>query len=401
MPQHLPCPWGAPSHGGGLWGPSAGLAEQHQSCARLGPGAPVPAPGRSAPMRADRGPAELPRSGGTVEGSSWGCCSGPGSAGCSTPCHGSGMWGHPRVLALASPKGPWDAACGVARAEHYCSGAPQASTPLSCLCPGNSWLSTANVELARPFRLSRATLWSSASLLPRGCVSAAGEPSPYAGMEQGHRSPTWPVPGLLVGPPREAPFLHAFWVQVFGVPWPSRAFHFGMQPMGRRKLTACGASLDESRGWRPPAGGSRGSLPPHWASPHPWDSQPSLWQEGGAAPLRPCQGGRFGRPFPVSPRTRRDERSLCSSNVACSGWASACWRGQEGWTDPAAGLGAWPKAAPAAPLGAGASRMRAAGLGVPAARNSAGAGCPRVVARVRSPLPTPVGPPGSLRAPSG
>lgn len=63
MPQHLPCPWGAPSHGGGLWGPSAGLAEQHQSCARLGPGAPVPAPGCSAPMRADRGPAELPRSG--------------------------------------------------------------------------------------------------------------------------------------------------------------------------------------------------------------------------------------------------------------------------------------------------------------------------------------------------
>ena len=49
-----------------------------------------------------------------------------------------------------------------------------------------------------------------------------------------------------------------------------------------------------------------------------------------AAPLRPCQGGWFGRPFPTLLRTQWDERSPCSSSVACSGRTSACRRGREG-----------------------------------------------------------------------
>lgn len=149
----------------------------------------------------------------------------------------------------------------------------------------------------------------------------AGTPLPYP-----------PCPGPPWGPPHEAPFLHPFWVQVFGVPWSSRAFHFGMQTMGRRKHTACGSSVVGAGTGDHPWGAPGASCHPTGHPPPPWDSRPSLQHEGGAraAPVHPCQGGRFGRPFPIPPRTHRDERSLCSSNIACSGWALACWRGRGG-----------------------------------------------------------------------
>lgn len=74
-----------------------------------------------------------------------------------------------------------------------------------------------------------------------------------------------------------------------------------------------------------------------------------------------CQSVGFRQPFPLLLSTRRDERSQCSSNVACLGCGSERQRGREGQTDTAVGLGAGLKAVPAALLGA--SSARAAGSG--------------------------------------
>lgn len=100
----------------------------------------------------------------------------------------------------------------------------------------------------------------------------AGTPLPYP-----------PCPGPPWGPPHEAPFSHPFWVQVFGVPWSSRAFHFGMQPMGRRKHTACGSSL---------VGAGTGDHP--WGAPgascHPTGHPPTPGTPGQASSTREVPG---------------------------------------------------------------------------------------------------------------
>lgn len=269
-------------------------------------------------------------------------------------------------MALTSPKGPWDAARGLTRAKHHCPGAPQASTLLSCLCPGNSWLSTASVELARPFRLSRATLWSSASLLPRGCVSAAGEPLPCTRMEQGHRSPTRPVPGLLGGLLTRPLSCTLSGCRYLGSLGQAELSTLGCSPWaeGNTQLVVL-----------PWVGAGTGDHP--WGAPgascHPTGHSPTPGTPGQASSTREVPGQLHSArakavdsgDLSLSRRVPTGMKGRCvpRTSPALAGPRRA-GGGGGGRTDAVAGLGTWPKAAPTAPLGAGASRMRAVGFWV-------------------------------------
>lgn len=67
---------------------------------------------------------------------------------------------------------------------------------------------------------------------------------------------------------------------------------------------------------------SGGSLAPPWqilgtlSHPNIPGQAEGRWHS--CSPLHLCQGGGFGRPFLILPRSQRDERSPCSLNIACS-----------------------------------------------------------------------------------
>lgn len=129
---------------------------------------------------------------------------------------------------------------------------------------------------------------------------------------------------------------------MLGIPQPGRTLGCGVQPAAGGDLrpetlpwveAGEGGHVWHCCSGSPELGWFLGlpATPPGRSRGPPASRAPQARQEGGAvaASVRLCQGGGFRRPFPVLPRTQRDERSPRSSNIACSVRTSAYWQGWE------------------------------------------------------------------------